>query len=68
MAALAAGASFLPQVVGGLGAMKVAKARKPAPAIPMPDIEELQRNKRRTAAASRGRASTVLTSTDGLGG
>lgn len=68
MAMLAAGASVLPQVVSGLGSLKAGKSRKPAPAIPMPDIAELQRSKRK-APASRGRASTILTGTDdGLGG
>jgi hypothetical protein len=71
MAFLSALAPMAPQIIGGLGAYKASrvKPQKKAPAIPMPDDEEIQRAKRRSAPASRGRASTILTGTDyGLGG
>ncbi len=71
MAFLAALAPYTPQILGGIGAYKSSRVKpaKKAPAIPMPDDEEIRRNKRRTAPSSRGRASTILTGTDyGLGG
>lgn len=70
MSFLAALAPFAPQIVGGLGSYKASRVKpKKTSAIPMPDDEEIRRNKRRTAPSSRGRASTILTGTDyGLGG
>jgi hypothetical protein len=63
MAALAYG-------VAGYGAYRQAHQRpKPAPAIPLPDEEEIRRARRKTLSQrSSGRASTILTETDGLGG
>ena len=69
MAYLAASAQYLPQVVGGIGAYKAARDRpKKASPIPMPDVEAIEKLKRKSPG-SRGRASTILTGTDyGLGG
>jgi hypothetical protein len=63
MAALAYG-------IAGYGAYRQSKQRpKATPAIPMPDEEELRRSRRKALARqSVGRASTILTETDGLGG
>jgi len=60
----------LATLVGGYGAYRQSRVRpKAAPAIPMPDEEELRRSKRKTVArGSAGRVSTILTETDGLGG
>lgn len=70
MALLSAGASYLPQIVGGIGAYKASHLRpKKPPIVPMPDVEALQQQSKRKAPASRGRASTILSGTDyGLGG
>lgn len=70
MAALAAGAQFLPEIVSGIGAARVMRDKpKKTPAIPMPDEEMIRQNKRRSGPRRTGRASTILTGTeDGLGG
>lgn len=68
MASLAANA---PMILSGIGAAKAMRDKpKKTPAIPMPDVEAIQRAKKRTAGQrSSGRASTILTGTDdGLGG
>lgn len=61
-------AHLLPLLVGGIGAYRARKGKKLPPPIPMPDFEELQKQKRRKATPGTGRASTILTETDGLGG
>lgn len=69
MAYLAALAPYTPQIIGGIGSYKASRSRSTKnPAVPMPDDEEIRRNKRKLSS-SRGRASTILTGTEyGLGG
>ena len=69
MAALAAAAPYIPAALTGIESVKAMRAKpKKQPAIPMPDEEAIRQNKRRTGQRRAGRASTILTETDGLGG
>lgn len=58
----------LPLLVGGAAALKGGSTPRPSKPIPMPDVDALKRDQRRKyAATSTGRASTILTDTGGLG-
>lgn len=69
MASLAALAPYAPQIIGGIGSYKASRPKSSkAPAVPIPDEEEIRRNKRKSTPG-RGRVSTILSGTEyGLGG
>lgn len=61
--------AYLSTLVSALSSYRASnRTAKVKPPIPMPDEEALRKSKRRVAALGTGRASTILTETDGLGG
>lgn len=69
MAFLAAAAPYVSTALTVAQALKKTPKTPKAPLMPIPDDELVKRDRRRALAQQqRGRTSTILTETDGLGG